>query len=325
MQAQPLDAPFTYSTLLETQSHLIAALEAGNREAIWQHTAALCREIVDLERDQVPRSEIVSALEPARRVHGESPFVHRLQAWPRGYPGDFETIEYLVGGTNQAPRGTRAWWVEQVALSSPIAVQHRCKVRRQAEEIRRVCASTPDARVLVLACGGGRDLQVLIDEAERLDGAHLVLVDQDLDAVSLATDRGRLLGATVTPLAVDVLRGLRRAEGPFHLILAGGLFDYLTDQTIVLVLKLARRKLAEGGAVLFTNIAEGNPYRPWIEYLGDWHLLERTRQRVMALAAEAGLTRVQVEPDGTALSLVAHAWVEELATLPPSRRVALRA
>lgn len=318
MAFHSLAAPSACGALAETQFHLIAALEAGDRPAIWQHTAALCRGIVEMERDRVPRPEIVSALEPARRVHGESPFVHRLQAWPRGYAGDFETIEYLVGGTNLAPRGTRAWWAEQVALSSPIAVQHRCKVRQQAEEIRRVCAATPGARVLVLACGGGRDLQVLIDQAARLDGAHLTLVDQDADAVTLASDRGRLLGATVTPVCLDVLRGLRRAEGPFHLVLAGGLFDYLTDQTIVLVLRLARRKLAPDGAVFFTNIAEGNPYRPWLEYLGDWQLIERTPQRLSALAAEAGLARVRVEPDGTTLSLLVRARVSAPDTSQPS-------
>ena len=144
MAFHSLAAPSACGALAEAQFHLIAALESGDRPAIWQHTAALCRGIVEMERDLVPRPQIVSALEPARRVHGESPFVHRLQAWPRGYPGDFETIEYLVGGTNLAPRGTRAWWAEQVALSSPIAVQHRCKVGRRPR--RFVAPASPGRR-----------------------------------------------------------------------------------------------------------------------------------------------------------------------------------
>ena len=250
----------------------------------------MCTEVLALERRRVPRSAVVQELAPAREVHAESPFVRRLQTWPRGYAGDFETIEYLVGGTNMAPRGTRAWWVEQVALSSPIAVQHRCKVRRQAAEIRQVCATRPGARVLILACGGGRDLQVLIDQAITLPGAHFTLVDQDPDAVTLASDRARLLGASVTPLCVDVLRGLRRAEGHYDLVLAGGLFDYLEDSTAVRLLRMARRRLVSGGTLFFTNIAAGNPFRVWIEYLGEWPLIERSPDDAAALMRGAGFT-----------------------------------
>lgn len=226
--------------LAGAQHDLLAALDAGQRSIIWHGTNALCHSIELFEREGVPRSVIIDALALVRQAHAESPFVRRLQTWPRGYPGDFETIEYLVGGTNLAPRGTRAWWVEQVALTSPIAVQHRCKVRQQAAEIRRVCMARPGARVLMLACGGGRDLQVLLDEAITLPGVHLTLVDQDADAVALAADRAHLLGASVTTLCTGVLRGIRRADGPFDLVLAGGLFDYLEDATIVLLLKAAR-------------------------------------------------------------------------------------
>ncbi len=45
-------------------------------------------------------------LEPVRRIHARSAFVKRLQEWPRGYPGDFETVEYLCGGRSRAEEGT---------------------------------------------------------------------------------------------------------------------------------------------------------------------------------------------------------------------------
>lgn len=296
-----LDGSSLFLPLCDAQDQLLAALTVGRREAIVRTTRRLCDEIEALERGRVPREVILDVLAPARAAHAESPFVRRLQTWPRGYPGDFETIEYLVGGTNLAPRGTRAWWVEQIALTSPIAVQHRCKVKRQAEEIRQVCTAKPGARVLILACGGGRDLQVLLDEAVTLPGAHFTLVDQDPDAVALAADRASLLGASVTTLCVDVLRGIRRAEGPFDLVLAGGLFDYLEDPTIVLLMKLARRKVADG-AFFFTNIAEGNPYRIWIEYLGNWSLIERRPEGLGALCSAGGWNTAAPERDHTGLS-----------------------
>ena len=317
-----LDGSALFLTLCDLQDQLIASLDAGDRDAIWTHTRALCDEIAALEAAAVPRHTIIRILAPARAAHGESPFVRRLQTWPRGYPGDFETIEYLVGGTNLAPRGTRAWWAEQIALTSPIAVQHRCKVRRQAAEIRAASERKANARILILACGGGRDLQVLIDEAHTLPGAHLTLIDQDPEAVLLATDRARVLGASVTPLCVDVLRGIRRAEGPFDLVLAGGLFDYLEDPTIELLMRLARRKMAEGGMFFFTNIAEGNPYRVWIEYLAAWQLIARSADSVLRFMVPLDSTATH---DDTGLALLSIGRKGPEATSPQDSSASTRA
>lgn len=45
-------------------------------------------------------------LGPSRRVFATSSFMQRCQEWPRGYAGDFETIEYMVSGVNKSLPGT---------------------------------------------------------------------------------------------------------------------------------------------------------------------------------------------------------------------------
>jgi hypothetical protein len=57
----------------------------------------------------VPPGRILQLVARAREVHARSPFVRRLQSWPRGYPGDFETVEYLLSQEVMAPRG--AWTI----------------------------------------------------------------------------------------------------------------------------------------------------------------------------------------------------------------------
>ena len=61
--------------------------------------------------------------------------MHRLQAWPRGYPGDFETVEWLCDARNRAEPGTVPWALEQCSLQSPLAQQHRNKVGLQGRAI----------------------------------------------------------------------------------------------------------------------------------------------------------------------------------------------
>lgn len=100
-----------------------------------------------------------------------------------------------------------------------------------------------------------------------------------------------------------------RALGPFDLVVAGGLFDYLPDQVIKRVLQQAReRLLTPSGQVLFTNIAIENPFRLWIECLADWHLIHRSADDLKRLCADAGYgtDEVSVEADATGLALIAR-------------------
>ena len=69
----------------------------------------------------IPRETILDELGSVRSLCARSPFVRRLQTWPRGYPGDFETVEYIMNAENRAEPGTLDYWLEQHTLTSDIA------------------------------------------------------------------------------------------------------------------------------------------------------------------------------------------------------------
>src|SRR5258708_19521513 len=87
-----------------------------------------------------------------------------------------------------------------------------------------------------------------------------------------------MLGGRCRPGRGRVPRGLPTlaVHGPFGLIIAGGLFDYVPDRWAIATLREVRRLLAPSGRVVFSNIASGNPFRQWLEYLADWPLIERS-------------------------------------------------
>lgn len=260
------------------------------------------------------REQMREAVAPARDTYAASPFATRLQTWPRGYPGDFETVEYILDLQNQADPGTFAYGLEQVALDSPIAEQHRNKVRAQAQAILRAAVEHRDrpggARVLVIASGGAADVRLVQDELFDL-GTQIVLLDQDADALAFALERLPRLAPSVTAVCRNVVRGVMavRALGPFDLVVAGGLFDYLPDEVITRVLQQAReRLLTPCGQVLFTNIALENPFRLWIECLADWRLIHRGANdlRRLCMVAGFGPHEVSIETDATGLALIAR-------------------
>ncbi|MFN8063223.1 MAG: class I SAM-dependent methyltransferase [Vicinamibacterales bacterium] len=271
--------------------------------------------IAELQQVGWSRERIMGRLEPSRTVHAESPFVRRLQAWPRGYPGDFETIEYLIQQRNTGIPGRFSYWLEQVTLDSAMAQQHRNKVELQARAIlETVLASscgTEQPRVLVLAAGGSPDLRAIqsILSAQRF---RAVLLDQDEGALAFSASSLPLLADRLTLVNRNVVRGLQdvRHLGPFDLVLAGGLFDYLPDRVATLVLRCAyQHLLAPGGQMFFTNIGETNLYRPWIEHMVDWVLIHRSEADVRSLCVEAGYSdaAVSVSRERTGLTLVVTA------------------
>lgn len=289
----------------------------------------LMRAIADCERAGWRPERIAEAVRPARDAHAASPFVRRLQAWPRGYAGDFETVEYILDRRNLAPPESFAYWIEQHALDSPIAQQHRNKVRLQAREMVKVARARHDAggtaRLLVIASGGGADVGLVQDELSRL-GASVVLVDQDADALSFARHRLPALGTRLSTVCRNVVRGLAavRPGGPFDLVLAGGLFDYLPDPLAINVLRYAReRLLAPGGRVFFTNIGNDNPFRRWIETMGSWHLIHRSTCDLARLCLEAGYRdgAAGVTCDATGLALVVRADDPGIAAVAPSASI----
>ncbi|HXI13141.1 MAG TPA: hypothetical protein VNM92_10955 [Thermoanaerobaculia bacterium] len=60
------------------------------------------------------------------------------------------------------------------------------------------------------------------------------------------------------------------------------------------------------GRLFFTNIASPNPYRPLIEYLADWVLVERSDDDIRRLCRDADVAedRVNIRRDETGLALL---------------------
>ena len=271
----------------------------------------ICSAVLDCEDAGCGRDAIVGVLEPVRRIHSRSPFVRRLQSWPRGYPGDYETVEYIHLAENAAPESTIERHCEAYSLNFPNAQQHRNKIRHQSNAIVRTLIARRRPRILAMACGGCPDFREVLPHLER-SRAEVWLNDADPSALEFA---GRRLATIADRLhfepgnAVQLMR--RWMRGPeFHLILAGGLFDYLHERHAVFLISNAWKLLSRrGGTFFFTNIAAGNPYRPLIEYVGDWFLIERTKQELLDLIDQAGVPRdtISIRLDETHL-----AWLVEI-------------
>ncbi len=268
----------------------------------------LCSSILEAEKKGVSRSVIEEIIKPVRDIHSRSVFVRRLQEWPRKYPGDFETVEYICDLENKSLYGTVEYYIEEYALNSAIAQQHRNKLHYQSGLILDTLLNDGDnKKILSVGCGGCRDI-LSIEKYIRPVQCEIVINDIDNDALELSRKRlENLKGLRV--VTGNIIQALRRVEdiGPFDLIVTGGLFDHMSDRHVLFFLKQALHKLLKKcGMLFFANSVKGNPFRVWMEYLADWKLNYRSEDDIKNLLTSAGCVQnaIKIGKDETGLTFL---------------------
>lgn len=267
------------------------------------------------EKCGMATEEIRSHVAHTWRIVGSSSFGRHIQEWPRGYQGDFEAVNAIVDRRELAPEHTVAGVIGRYFLNCPLTQQHREKLVVQALRAVECCRRKAGARILSLGCGPSRDLDSIQHDLSESQ-AEIVLVDFDRDA--LEESRRRLRGLRRQPTLIHAsvrrlptLLGDLTGGSGFDLVYAGGLFDYLSAAVIAILLdKITGRLLAPEGSFLFTNIAAENPYRPWIETIANWRLIERTERDLVSLIAQAqlGCSGHRIAKDPTGLTWIAEVF-----------------
>jgi SAM-dependent methyltransferase len=269
----------------------------------------LC-EIETLEKQGLSKEDIIEQLSDARAFISKSPFYERLQNWPRGYPGDFETVEYLLKAKNKAEPNSLAYLLEEYGMVSPAAQQHRNKLAYQchliAKYFRTAQLNKQKLRVLSIGCGSCPDIR----QAEHYidsDQCEFVLIDGDQDALDLAALEFSGLDQNGEFICANILRQLKplAERENFDLILTGGLFDYFGEKVIIKVLsQLYDNCLNSEGMIFFTNISPRNIDRLWIEYLCNWNLIARSEQELRNYCEQVSIegNQIKISKDQTGLT-----------------------
>lgn len=241
-----------------------------------------------------------------REIVGCSPFINRMQTWPRGYQGDFETMEYIMRAENMARVQTLAHICEDHALTLPQVQMHRNKVMEQARLVHQTCAERErGARILSLGCGSCPDLQ-LAQRAITEREADIFLLDMDGNALSRARKLLPGISDRLTFIKGRIVNQLSKAlTAPFDLILARELFNYLGDGAALMVLRMLwERGLKPGGKIFFANVDRNDPYRAWRSWFVSWDLNERSEEEIRSLCRKANIrmSNISIRRDETGLA-----------------------
>ena len=241
-----------------------------------------------------------------------SRFTDRAFSKPRGYAGDYATIEMIYQDT-AAGDGRLGPLIDRWTLELPAAQAVKNRRSLLAKAIRDVAASWPAAepiRVTSLASGPAREF---FDVLTAPDAPNVIATCVDIDHEALAYASGiaqqvGLIGhftfAQDNVVRLTQGRG-HTALGPQALIYSVGLTDYLQDSFVVNLIDWAHEMLLPGGTLIVGNVVPSNPTRAFMDHILEWVLIHRSEEELRDLFARsrfgcAPLT-FRTEPSGVDL------------------------
>lgn len=239
----------------------------------------------------------------------------RAREKPRGYAGDFETIQlFYENSICDDPLGRLfdRYFQQQTAVEAV-----RARIELVASCLLDAATQRPQERAFRIASIGSGPaieiqlaMQLLPDECR--EAVRIDLFDLDQDALEHAAARiGPMLSARQMQTHRENLYRLAESTSAIaalrdcNFVFCTGLFDYLSDEAAVRFMKFLYDSLAPGGRLMVGNFAPHNPSRTYMEWIGNWYLLYRDANDLARLAARAGIPieRLRVRPERTGIDL----------------------
>ncbi len=213
----------------------------------------------------------------------QTEIARRMYTKPRGYAGDFYTIELMYrdqpGGLGRLGRT-----MDRCFLDEPAAAAVRNRRGLLAEEIEAELQAKPEGpvRITSLACGPAREIFDVYQRSADAGRLQPTLVDMDGEALAFVKER---LAEQQPSAPVELVRdnliylALGRSSielPPQDLVYSIGLIDYFEDGLVIKLLDWVHGLLRPGGRAIFGNFHPANTSRAMMDHMLEWRLIHRS-------------------------------------------------
>lgn len=255
---------------------------------------------IPVELQPVHRSYIKRQLHPLVLC---APFVYRTYQKPLGYAGDYEMVSMMLRDPYEGS-SIFAKMLNKLYLEIPPVIAHRNRITYLVENLQRTSHAAAQqnrvARIYNLGCGPAQEIQNFLTNEDVCDYADFLLLDFNDETIAHTTRtlediRARhrrrtglkLEKKSVHQVLKEAGRGSASQNETYDLVYCAGLFDYLSDRICRRLMEIFYDLVAPGGMLIATNVHPSNPWRNWMEYLAEWHLVYRDEDQFLKLAPEA--------------------------------------
>lgn len=216
----------------------------------------------------------------------------RAREKPRGYAGDHEMLGAIY--QNRVTDDALGVSFDQYFLrqAAPQAVRNRMEL------VRAEVVAGKFRKVVVVGSGAALEIASALKSMSPAgrESSEFWLLDLDPVAIELAEKNLQpfVAGTKLHCQAENLVRLpnrrrlLEQLPGS-DLVVCTGFFDYLEDEVAASLLKTFWQLLRPGGQAWVFNFAPWNPTRAYMEWIGNWYLIYRTREDLVRLATNADI------------------------------------
>ena len=232
---------------------------------------------------------------------GKSLIIKRALTKPRGYPGDYQMLEYIYG--NKPISEGIGYYFDRGFLSNDLCVAVRNRKDMMANLIKDFLKekNKPEVNILNLACGSSREINQISEALSDYDvNIDMVFVDHDELALDYSNNKLKgKKGLKATFIKEDIISIIRNAKRDLFkgqdLIYSIGLIDYLPERLLKKLVKLCYEGLNSGGYLILSH-KDHDKYIPMREdWLTDWKFIPRNEEKLLNIVANSGIQRSNIK------------------------------
>lgn len=214
---------------------------------------------------------------------------------PRGYPGDYQMLEYIYN--NEPISEGIGYYFDRGFLESDLVRSVVNRKNLTKEEIKSLIKSGKKPKILNLASGSCREIREMLDEGIK-ESFSLTCLDQDEEAIAFSQNALKD-SIDVTFIKDDIFnitkRGGESLLNDKDLIYSIGLIDYLPDRILKKIIKSIYDNL-KPGAVLLLSHKDHGVYTPMREdWLSDWRFVPRDEKKMISLLNDCGIDNKKIK------------------------------
>ena len=209
----------------------------------------------------------------------------RYYSKPRGYAGDYYTIEMIY---QNAPMGVGRLGplLDECFLNLSAAKAVRNRRQLFSREILRTAQETKSnaVNIMSLACGPSREVIDAFSQLNDKSKLKVTLLDIDEEALAFCKEKVEIeeindYVALFQENPIHLAIGKRKLTvEKQHFIYTIGLIDYFKDDLVVKLLNYIYELLDKNGRIIVGNFHPANPTKAFMDYVLDWPLIHRTEK-----------------------------------------------
>ena len=218
-----------------------------------------------------------------------SEFIQYVYRRPRGYAGDFMTMEKIYLSCSDTKYRYTGKTDTGKIISALTFDMNACLATTSRIYYLKDEISKAGRRVASIGCGSCIEYwNATHDSNEGTDG---FMLDQDSGALESARkhiiQNGNIFDFHNDTILKFILnRDKVKLMGERDLIYSVGMLDYFNVKNSARIVNRLWDAVKSGGLIIITNAHPDNPTRFWMEYAGDWFLCYKNKEEMHEIIAE---------------------------------------